>query len=77
MSSLRTRVVRLEAAHEERLDAACKRLVRLLTDGELEALVAMRDGDLTPETEAAFKRIWELATPEERRVLAAVELWHG
>lgn len=77
MSRLRIRVSRLEAACEERLDAACKRLVRLLTDEELEALAVMGDGDLTPEAEAAFDRMLELATPEERLVLAAEEPWYG
>jgi hypothetical protein len=71
MSRLQTRVVRLEKAHQERLAAACERLVRLLTDEELEAIMAMRDGDMTPEAESAFNRIMELATPEERQVLAA------
>lgn len=77
MSRLQTRVSRLEVAHQERLDAACKRLVRLLSDQELEAVVAVRDGDMTPEAQVAFDRIWELATPEERRVLAAEEPWRG
>jgi hypothetical protein len=76
MSRLRNRVSRLEEAHQERLDAACKRLVRLLTDAELEAIVAVCDRQLTPQAEAAFQRIWELATPEERQVLAA-EPWYG
>lgn len=77
MSSLQTRVVRLEKAHQERLAAACERLVRLLSDQELEAIVAMREGDMTPEAESAFNRIWELATSEERLVLAGVEPWYG
>jgi hypothetical protein len=72
MSRLRTRVSRLEAAHQERLDAACKRLVRLLTDDELEAIVAIADSPLTPGVEAAFNRILEMATPAERRVLSLV-----
>lgn len=76
MNRLHTRVSRLEAARQEQLATACKRLVRLLTDEELEALVAMRDGGLTPEAEAAFNRIMELATPEERQVLAAGP-WYG
>lgn len=73
MSRLQTRVVRLEKVHQERLSAACERLVRLLTDEELGAIVAMRDSGMTPEAEAAFSRIMEMATPEERLVLA-VEL---
>ena len=76
MSRLQTRLVRLEAAYQERLAVACERLVQLLTDEELEAIVAMRDSELTPEAEAAFSRIMELATPEERKVLAA-EPWYG
>jgi hypothetical protein len=76
VSRLQTRLVRLEAAHQERLAIACKRLVQLLTDDELEAIVALADSPLTPQAEAAFNRIWRLATPQERQVLAA-EPWRG